>query len=276
MLSSSVRLCSSSTTSTRGRCRRDAAASERGRRSCSRNRPSSPSLGVAYVDAMPFLWTLCGGDAQTFSRAIPPPQVHHSRPPDSDAMTAPHDPTTRVRQPHRPPPRISRVGATPSGTGATRPIPLSPVEGVRWPQPPQDAVLQDAPYAAVGPVAAAAPTRWSGRRTAAIAALALALTSAGALAAAAESQRHRRPDRTARGCRHRRPGTASSGRAADSRASVPSPVAASRGSSPGWVCRGRAAATTERATTDEPLSGQPGTRTENPAGITLSGCTLLG
>ncbi|MEP6631828.1 MAG: hypothetical protein ABJA89_15270 [Lapillicoccus sp.] len=62
-----------------------------------------------------------------------------------------------------------------------RPTPTT----VSWPAPPQDAVYQDAPYAPPPVAAAVAPTRWSGRRTAAVAALALALTSAGALAAAA-------------------------------------------------------------------------------------------
>ena len=52
----------------------------------------------------------------------------------------------------------------------------------------QDSVPQDAPYTPVGAaVAPAVPSRWSGKRTAAIAALALALTTAGALAAAQAS-----------------------------------------------------------------------------------------
>ncbi|HEU4999001.1 MAG TPA: hypothetical protein VFT68_08660 [Lapillicoccus sp.] len=52
----------------------------------------------------------------------------------------------------------------------------------------QDSVPQDAPYAPVGAaVAPPSPSRWSGKRTAAIAALALALTTAGALAAAQAS-----------------------------------------------------------------------------------------
>jgi hypothetical protein len=49
----------------------------------------------------------------------------------------------------------------------------------------QDSVPQDTPYAPVGAAAAPhTPSRWNGKRTAAVAALALALTTAGALAAA--------------------------------------------------------------------------------------------
>ena len=89
-------------------------------------------------------------------------------------MTAPHDPT----DPRRTDPRPTAP--------QTEPVPTSP--GVSWPAPPQDAVLRDAPHAAVTPPPSGpAPVRWSGRRTAAVAALALALTSAGALAAAAAS-----------------------------------------------------------------------------------------
>jgi hypothetical protein len=61
------------------------------------------------------------------------------------------------------------------------PVPLQPRSEV------QDTVPQDAPYA---PIAAAAPAesrRWSGKRTAVIAAIALALTTAGAIAGAAAS-----------------------------------------------------------------------------------------
>jgi hypothetical protein len=50
-------------------------------------------------------------------------------------------------------------------------------------------VPQDAPYASAVPVAVAVPAEkpWSGKRTAAVAAIALALTSAGAITAAAAS-----------------------------------------------------------------------------------------
>jgi hypothetical protein len=95
--------------------------------------------------------------------AIPQPQVQHRLALDSGAVTQPTHPST------------PRPSAPPA------------VGGVHWPEAPQDVVPQDAPYAAVLPASAtaAAPARWSGRRTAAIAGLALALTSAGALAAAA-------------------------------------------------------------------------------------------
>jgi hypothetical protein len=67
----------------------------------------------------------------------------------------------------------------PQRTASVQLLPRSPV---------QDSVPQDAPNPPVG--AAAAPTepsRWSGKRTAAIAAIVLALTTAGAIAGAAAS-----------------------------------------------------------------------------------------
>lgn len=123
-----------------------------------------------------------GGHAS--SMAISAPQVQHSMRPHGEAVTVPYDPSSP--RPSSPPgPELSQPI---SATAHTVPVPSgasAEAERVQWPEPPQDAVLRDAPYPPVAPAPAAVPPRWSGRRTAAIAALALALTSAGALAAAA-------------------------------------------------------------------------------------------
>ncbi|MEO7061890.1 MAG: hypothetical protein ABI083_19415 [Lapillicoccus sp.] len=63
---------------------------------------------------------------------------------------------------------------TPASTG------LSPQDAVG---PPRDAVFADAPAAPVAP-ARTAPARWSGRRTAIVAALVLGLTTIGGVTAA--------------------------------------------------------------------------------------------
>lgn len=91
-----------------------------------------------------------------------------------------------VQPPVSPPPGFS---IPPTGPPQTMPIPQRTAPVPLLPRSPvQDSVPQDAPNAPVG--AAAAPTepsRWSGKRTAAIAAIALALTTAGAIAGAAAS-----------------------------------------------------------------------------------------
>ncbi len=104
------------------------------------------------------------GEASTPIRA---PQVHHRSGGQPAVVTA------------QPP------GSPPPGFTVPPPAPTVPI-----PQPPrseiQDTVPRDAPYAPVAATPVEAP-RWSGKRTAAIAAIALALTSAGAIAAAAAS-----------------------------------------------------------------------------------------
>ncbi len=105
---------------------------------------------------------------------------------DGEAVTVPYDPSSPC--PSSPPgPELSQPISATAPTAHTVPVPSgasAEAERVQWPEPPQDAVLRDARYPPVAPAPAAVPPRWSGRRTAAIAALALALTSAGALAAA--------------------------------------------------------------------------------------------
>jgi hypothetical protein len=126
---------------------------------------------VPYADAMASLWTLCGARPSVLgarcgpaSGSIREPQAQHRERADSDAVTVQRRDPADPADPERPAPAPTTVS---------------------WPAPPQDAVYQDAPYAPPPVPAAIAPARWSGRRTAAVAALALALTSAGALAAAA-------------------------------------------------------------------------------------------
>lgn len=129
---------------------------------------------------MCYLWALCGGGRSWptgSSRAIPLTQVGHSQQPQPAGVTA--------ETPASPPPGFTVPPTAPTRTTPipqhTVPVPLQPRSDV------QDTVPQDAPYAPIAAVPPAEAPRWSGKRTAAIAAIALALTSAGALAAAAAS-----------------------------------------------------------------------------------------
>lgn len=124
------------------------------------------------------------------SGATPAAQVGHSSATEPAAVPA--------EPPGSPPPGFTVPQSPTPGTPTVRlplPPPLVPVvtrpearfevgPGVR--SDVQDSVPQDAPYAALPAVPVESP-RWSGKRTAAVAAIALALTSAGAIAAAAAS-----------------------------------------------------------------------------------------
>jgi hypothetical protein len=118
------------------------------------------------------------GLALGVSTAITPPQVRHSQTDEPASVTA--------QPPGSPPPGFT---VPPPRFTNTVPVARPPQFGAAAERSGvQDSVLQDAPYVPVG--AAVAPpssSRWSGKRTAAIAALALALTTAGALAAAQAS-----------------------------------------------------------------------------------------
>ena len=109
------------------------------------------------------------------SAAITPAQVRHSLADEPANVTA--------QPPGSPPP-----GFTVPPPRFTNTVPIARPPQLQAPterSAVQDSVPQDAPYPPVGAaVAPHEPPRWSGKRTAAIAALALALTTAGALAAA--------------------------------------------------------------------------------------------
>jgi hypothetical protein len=109
------------------------------------------------------------------STAITAPQVRHSLTDEPAIVTA--------QPPGSPPPGFT---VPPPRFTNTVPIARPPQIGAATDRSTvQDSVPQDAPYTPVGAaVAPKEPSRWNGKRTAAIAALALALTTAGALAAA--------------------------------------------------------------------------------------------